>query len=291
MRLLARALVVCALLSVVLAATADAQFPGQCIGDCQHNFVQVVDISDLVTGVNVALGQLPIRRCRKLDVNRNGYASVDELVVAVINSLTGCSILFPPTVCGDGLRYGSEECDDGNMIDGDGCSSACVVEGAGTLDQTFDPDSCDSGGSLGIPNAAPVGQEFVPQLPILGGVVVRLTSSGVGGPEVIAIVHRDTIDGEIVGSAQTNALLTSTTLVRIDSRRRSRLIRASDTSSSCSRPRRGTGSTTALVAPATRLDLPSRSGNRIRLKISSSVPTALRSNPIPWDRGRPARSS
>lgn len=32
------------------------------------------------------------------------------------------------TVCGDGLRAGWEECDDGNEVDGDGCSSMCVVE-------------------------------------------------------------------------------------------------------------------------------------------------------------------
>lgn len=30
--------------------------------------------------------------------------------------------------CGDGARYGNEECDDGNTADGDGCSSLCVVE-------------------------------------------------------------------------------------------------------------------------------------------------------------------
>ena len=31
-------------------------------------------------------------------------------------------------VCGDGLRLGSEECDDDNTISGDGCSSECTVE-------------------------------------------------------------------------------------------------------------------------------------------------------------------
>jgi cysteine-rich repeat protein len=31
-------------------------------------------------------------------------------------------------VCGDGLLYLDEACDDGNNIDGDGCSSTCSVE-------------------------------------------------------------------------------------------------------------------------------------------------------------------
>lgn len=32
------------------------------------------------------------------------------------------------TVCGDGLVATTEACDDGNLINGDGCDSTCVVE-------------------------------------------------------------------------------------------------------------------------------------------------------------------
>ena len=31
-------------------------------------------------------------------------------------------------ICGDGLNLGEHECDDGNLLDGDGCSSLCVIE-------------------------------------------------------------------------------------------------------------------------------------------------------------------
>jgi cysteine-rich repeat protein len=31
-------------------------------------------------------------------------------------------------ICGDGLNFGILECDDGNTIDGDGCSSHCKLE-------------------------------------------------------------------------------------------------------------------------------------------------------------------
>jgi cysteine-rich repeat protein len=32
------------------------------------------------------------------------------------------------TICGDGLVRGSEACDDGNQVNGDGCSSSCTIE-------------------------------------------------------------------------------------------------------------------------------------------------------------------
>ncbi len=39
----------------------------------------------------------------------------------------GCTHSCPtPSVCGNGIVEGSEECDDGNTLDGDSCSSACV---------------------------------------------------------------------------------------------------------------------------------------------------------------------
>lgn len=31
------------------------------------------------------------------------------------------------TVCGDSIRAGLETCDDGNIVDGDGCSSTCDI--------------------------------------------------------------------------------------------------------------------------------------------------------------------
>ncbi len=33
--------------------------------------------------------------------------------------------------CGDGFRAPHEDCEDGNLIDGDGCSSACAIESGG----------------------------------------------------------------------------------------------------------------------------------------------------------------
>jgi cysteine-rich repeat protein len=40
----------------------------------------------------------------------------------------GCSADCRIEICGDGVVQGSEECDDGNTIDGDGCDASCKNE-------------------------------------------------------------------------------------------------------------------------------------------------------------------
>ncbi|RIL06860.1 MAG: hypothetical protein DCC71_05175 [Proteobacteria bacterium] len=59
---------------------------------------------------------------------------------------TDCSGGAPlPAVCGNGIREGAEQCDDGNLVSGDGCSSACSAEpicGNGTREGS---EQCDDG--------------------------------------------------------------------------------------------------------------------------------------------------
>ncbi len=57
-----------------------------------------------------------------------------------------CVVEVVESVCGDGLTSGTEECDDGNAEDGDGCDASCVLEPDPTGDPTGDPDG-DSGGT------------------------------------------------------------------------------------------------------------------------------------------------
>jgi cysteine-rich repeat protein len=49
-------------------------------------------------------------------------------------------------VCGDGVKEGSEQCDDGNLSNGDGCSANCIVENAQCGDSILqDNEECDDG--------------------------------------------------------------------------------------------------------------------------------------------------
>jgi cysteine-rich repeat protein len=52
-------------------------------------------------------------------------------------------------VCGNGALESGEQCDDGNTVDGDGCSATCMVEamcGNGTLEPG---ERCDDGNTVG----------------------------------------------------------------------------------------------------------------------------------------------
>jgi cysteine-rich repeat protein len=55
-----------------------------------------------------------------------------------------------PAICGDGQRTGSEQCDDGNTANGDGCSAECTTEipetcGNGRVEES-EREQCDTAG-------------------------------------------------------------------------------------------------------------------------------------------------
>jgi cysteine-rich repeat protein len=52
------------------------------------------------------------------------------------------------TFCGDGNADASEECDDGNNLDGDGCSASCVKEFCGDGRVNARGEDCDDGNNL-----------------------------------------------------------------------------------------------------------------------------------------------
>lgn len=69
-------------------------------------------------------------------------------------------VAFPPTnisVCGNGVREGTEQCDDGNTADGDGCSRICILvsepirHGALRLEQQPISSAAQASGNLDVP--------------------------------------------------------------------------------------------------------------------------------------------
>lgn len=64
-----------------------------CPGDCNSD--GHVDIGELVRGVNIALGNLPVTQCPAIDGNGSASVSISELVAAVNAALTGCPAATP----------------------------------------------------------------------------------------------------------------------------------------------------------------------------------------------------
>jgi len=63
--------------------------------------------------------------------------------VSVIDVVAGKEITTCATVCGNGIKQGSEACDDGDLDPGDGCSASCTVESGWTCN-TATPSVCTS---------------------------------------------------------------------------------------------------------------------------------------------------
>jgi cysteine-rich repeat protein len=105
--------------------------PPACVGDCNHN--GVVAIEELITMIDIALGNIGDASCVAGDGNDDGRIDVAEIITAVNAALHGCSAAPTatptptPSTCGDGHIQPPEGCDDGNTMDGDGCSN-CQVE-------------------------------------------------------------------------------------------------------------------------------------------------------------------
>ena len=58
-----------------------------CVGDCRGT--GVVDINDLIVGVNIALGAAPASDCKAFG-NASGMVDISQLVQGVNNALNGC---------------------------------------------------------------------------------------------------------------------------------------------------------------------------------------------------------
>lgn len=73
------------LLALLVPSTASAQ---TCVGDCDGSGSVTVD--EIVTMVNIALGQTSVDACPAADPSGDGAVTVDEILQAVNNALNGC---------------------------------------------------------------------------------------------------------------------------------------------------------------------------------------------------------
>jgi hypothetical protein len=89
------------LVSIAVALLADATTAWGaplCVGDCDGD--RSTTVSELVTGISVALGHEPVQACANFDDNGDGHVTIDELTAGIHNVLDGCpSHRFIPAAC------------------------------------------------------------------------------------------------------------------------------------------------------------------------------------------------
>lgn len=77
--------------------------PMPCVGDCSDDGSVTVD--EIITMVNIALGNVSVTTCEAGDANQDGQITVDEILTAVNHALNGCwegpsNSIHPPRLPG-----------------------------------------------------------------------------------------------------------------------------------------------------------------------------------------------
>lgn len=72
----------------ILRAPSLEEVQNFCTGDCNQDLA--VTVNELLTGVNIALGNLATNQCLLFDANGDGTTTIDEILTAVNNALNGC---------------------------------------------------------------------------------------------------------------------------------------------------------------------------------------------------------
>src|SRR5262245_55672353 len=84
-----------AFISMSHAAALPRGVAATCVGDCDDSGTVTVD--ELVKGVRIALGALPLAQCARFDCNNDGQVTIGCLITAVSASLKGCASQPSPT--------------------------------------------------------------------------------------------------------------------------------------------------------------------------------------------------
>jgi cysteine-rich repeat protein len=115
--------------------------------------------SPLSDGTVCSTGKICLNKICQTSACGDGFIDAGKGETCEPPSTATCDSMCHSIVCGDGIRAGTEQCDDGNLINLDGCDGKCKFEQsqrANSLTMSFDTSAC-SPNALGsaIPNGSP----------------------------------------------------------------------------------------------------------------------------------------
>lgn len=141
-----RAVLVAALFFAIAVQPRSALAVG-CVGACSDP--NMVQISDLIIGVDIALGFTPVSRCVLFDADNDGSVDVAELLQGVLNAVEGCfnahynpdkcskAPPLSPVLSGESVALATDTATDATTDPAPSCRCA---ESAHSVWSTFTPD-------------------------------------------------------------------------------------------------------------------------------------------------------
>jgi cysteine-rich repeat protein len=109
----------------------------------------------------------------------NRTLTADEISTQFIRSSAGQSYCAAAPVCGNSVVEAGEQCDDGNVVSGDGCSSTCIIEAGcpGGMISYWKGEG-NANDVLGINNGTPQGSLSYAPGKVAGGQAFSLNGNG-----------------------------------------------------------------------------------------------------------------
>lgn len=184
-----------------------------CDGDCDGD--GLVSIAELVTGVNIAQGQLDAAACPAADTDANGAVAIAELIAAVRSALADCAAVADPLSLSDAALAPGEMLTVFHSSIAAGATVEVTFQGAGRYRLTVRTELTESGAARvavppfvdlatgrfsagdvavsigGVEGAAPL---FIAALPEVGGPPGAVTAALLGST-------LDSISGALTGLA------------------------------------------------------------------------------------------
>jgi hypothetical protein len=106
MKQAARSITGVALVALLAMVPGAVTFAQTCEGDCNGKGSVAVD--ELILGIRIALGDVPLDDCGALDGDGSGAVTVNELLAAVTKALQGCSVQPEDAVLAASTRVATE---------------------------------------------------------------------------------------------------------------------------------------------------------------------------------------
>jgi cysteine-rich repeat protein len=95
------------------------------------NGASPTSVTSSIAGADALIGGLVVPPVGKGKLSPGSTSTLVAALDGYNQGTTGpghCGSTPPPPVCGNGVLESGEACDDGNRVNGDGCSSTCTIE-------------------------------------------------------------------------------------------------------------------------------------------------------------------